>query len=78
MAPEQLRELLRRTPFRPFRLYTSGGQSYDVPGPEWMMVTNRTTALGVPGRSDDGDVVILIDNLHVTHTIPLTIEQPPA
>lgn len=71
MAPEQLREMIRHQPFRPFRLYLSGGQSYDVAGPEWLLVTRRTTALGIPGEAGDGELVVLLDNLHITHTEPL-------
>ncbi len=73
MAPEQLRTLLRRQPFQPFRVYMAGGQSYDVAGPEWMMVTGLTTALGIPGKAGDGDVVMLLDNMSITHTEPLPV-----
>jgi len=75
MAPEQLRELLRRQPFQPFRIFMSGGQTYDVAGPEWMLVTLRTTALGIPGESRDGERVMLLDNLHITHTEPIETEH---
>jgi hypothetical protein len=71
MPPEQLRELLRRQPFVPFRLFISSGDHLDVPSPEGMMVTSRMTAVGIPGQSGDGDIVATIDNLHITHTLPL-------
>lgn len=78
MGHEQLREWLRRTPFRPFRIQVSGGPSYDVAGPDWMMVTPRTTAVGVPGQAGDGEVVILIDNSHITTLEPLPAAPTPA
>jgi hypothetical protein len=74
MSHQKLREQLRRQPFQPFRLYLSGGQSYVVAGPEWMIVTRRTTALGLPGASGDGERVMLLDNLHITHTEPVDAE----
>lgn len=78
MSANDLRELLRRQPFQPFRFFTSGGQSYTVPSPGWMLVTTRTTALGVPGQAGDGERVLLFDNLHITHTEPIAAEAPPA
>ena len=77
MGHEQLREWLRRQPFRPFRIQVTGGQSYDVAGPEWMMVTPRTTAVGVPGQAGDGEVVILIDNSHIATLEPLPVAAGP-
>jgi hypothetical protein len=71
MGHMMLREWLRRTPFRPFRLHISGGETYEVPSPEWMMVTPQNTAVGIPGQAGDGDVVIVIDNSHITHVEPL-------
>ncbi len=70
MAPDVIRELLRQTPFRPFRVFLSGGQSYTVVGPEWLMVTGPTSVLGIPGESADGDRVIMLDNRSITHTEP--------
>ncbi len=76
MSHEDLRGLLQRTPFQPFRVFLSGGQTYSVAGPEWMLVTRRTTALGIPGESGDGERVLLLDNLHITHTEPIDAESP--
>ena len=76
MTQEQLRTYLQRAPFQPFRLYISSGHSYEVTSPEWMMVTPRMTALGIPGRSGDGEIVITIDNLHITHCEPTTMTTP--
>ncbi len=74
MAPDQLRELLRRQPFRPFRLIMSNGNTYDVMGPEWMLVTSRSSAVGFPGESGDGDVIHWIDNDHIAEAKPLDAE----
>jgi hypothetical protein len=34
MRPDAIRELLRKQPFRPFRVYVSDGATYDVAHPE--------------------------------------------
>ena len=78
MSPNDLRGLLRRAPFQPFRLFLSSGNSYDVAGPEWMMVTSATTALGIPGHAGDGDQVLLLDNFHITHIEPIPTITPAA
>ena len=67
MVSSQLRELLRNQPFRPFRLILSSGQTYDVPSPEWMLVTAATTAIGMPGVSGDGEIVSLLANEHIAN-----------
>lgn len=78
MSPDQLKTKLRERPFRPFRLYTTGGQHYDVPNPEWMLVLGQVTGVGVPGRSGDGELLVTIDNDHVTHLEPLIDGAPLA
>ena len=78
MAPEQLKLLLRATPFRPFRIYLASGHSYMVAGPEWLMVTGLTSALGLPGEAGDGDRILLLDNMSITHTEPADpLPAPP-
>ena len=73
MTQDQLRQWLRRTPFIPFRVHISSGDSYAVSSPDWMMVTPRYTSIGVPGESGDGDIIITIDNLHITHLVPTPV-----
>jgi hypothetical protein len=70
VAPDVLRQLLRADPFRPFRVFTASGNSYLIPGPEWMLVTSLTSAVGVPGEAGDGDRLILLDNMSITETAP--------
>ncbi len=38
MGAEQLRQILQKRPFRPFRLYVSDGATYDVSHPEVLAV----------------------------------------
>ena len=71
MSPESLRQLLRAQPFRPFRVHLASGHSYIVSSPEWMVVAAPTSALGLPGQAADGDRLILLDNMSITHTEPV-------
>ncbi len=71
MSPEALRQLLRVQPFRPFRVHLASRHSYIVAGPEWLVVTALTSALGVPGEAADGDRLILLDNMSITHSEPV-------
>lgn len=75
ISVEQLREALRREPFQPFRLVMSSGRMYEVTSPEWMMVLPRYTSVGVPGKSGDGEVVAVLDNLHITEIVPLQLAE---
>lgn len=74
MAPNDLRALLRRHPFKPFRLIMSNGNTYDIVGPEWMLVTFTTTAVAYPGESGDGEIMDLLDNNHIAEAKPLDAE----
>jgi hypothetical protein len=71
VSSEDLRKLIRRNPFHPFRIFMASGHSYDVSSSEWIMVTALTTALGIPGEAGDGDELMLLDNMSITHTEPL-------
>lgn len=70
MLADDLRQLLRVRPFRPFRLVLSSGNSYLVPDAEWVLVTTFTTAVGVPGEAGDGDRLVLLDNSSITEAQP--------
>lgn len=76
MHHSYLRHVLRRSPFRPFRLHITNGRTYDVLSPEWMLVYNLVSRVGVPGQVGDGDRLVDIDNWHITHLEPLP--TPPA
>ena len=78
MVAEELRSLLRQSPFVPFRVYMNSGHAYEVSSPEWMMVTEATTALGIPGKSGDGERLMLLSNINIRHTEPMSISPAAA
>lgn len=51
MIAETLKDLLTREPFRPFRIITSGGKSYDVMTPELLVAMRSELFIALP----DGD-----------------------
>lgn len=53
MSVRTFRELLAHRPFKPFRLVTSSGQSYDVRHPEMALLTTSDILVGT-GDADDG------------------------
>jgi hypothetical protein len=48
--PEELRDVTRRQPFRPFRIHVSDQSHYDVVHPDLMMIGERSIVIGIPGR----------------------------
>lgn len=80
MSPQEIRKMLRRSPFIPFRLHVSDQSHYDIVNSEMMVVSDRTTVivLARPGKvsfsEDHFDEPLLIDNLHVTRLEPLVPE----
>ncbi|HBI46776.1 MAG TPA: hypothetical protein DDY78_28575 [Planctomycetales bacterium] len=69
MRPDAIRKLLRKQPFRPFRVYVSDGAIYDVAHPEAAEVSAMMLIIevhpagfaGVPGER-----IAYISLIHVT------------
>lgn len=53
MTTMDFRHLLRRQPFKPFRLVMSSGESYEVRHPEMALVTKNDILVGTD-LGDDG------------------------
>ena len=74
MNHEDLRTLLRKQPFEPFRFYlTDGTTFYDVRHPEQCVVSRRTLGIAVSDNlaADVPDRVDLVAILHVARIEPL-------
>ncbi len=80
MTVQTFRDLLRRQPFKPFRLVMSSGQTYDVRHPEMAMLTRTDMLVGVDVEDDGVPAEFKICSLlHVTAVEPLgtpTVESP--
>jgi len=77
MRTEELRGLLKKVPFKPFRLYLSNGQSYDVTHPDLAVVGRNDVFIGLPsGDLPAGvyDRFAFVALMHINNIEPL----PPA
>ena len=74
MNPREILELLRRTPFQPFRVSLSSGESYVVSHPEQAFVDRFTLYVGLPspkGLAEPFEEVVKIAMLHVVSAAPV-------
>lgn len=80
MRSEDVREFLRRQPFRPFRLTLTDGRNYDVMHPELALLGRNVVAVGLvrPGAPEDvADRIVHVDLLHIMQIEDLETAQPP-
>src|SRR5688500_2625267 len=61
MNPEEIRELLAREPFQPFRVRATSGDSYDVQNPALAVAMKSRLFIAVP----DSDHWTLVPYLHI-------------
>lgn len=61
MTADELKELLKRTPFRPFRVVLSSGSMYEVTNPELVAVMKSEMFIAFPGE----DRWVFVPLLHV-------------
>lgn len=52
MTGNDIRNLLQRHPFEPFRVITADGTTYDVRHPDLVMVGLSSVIIGVPAETD--------------------------
>lgn len=74
MAPEKIKALLKRTPFKPFVLVLTNGDWHAVHHPELLWVTREVLGLGTarPGDAELlADRVIWLSPDHVMKIEPL-------
>jgi hypothetical protein len=78
MERESLKGLLRRRPFKPFRLFVSDGAAYEVRHPDLCMLAKTEAVIGLPPHpaSIDADRFAWIDLDHVTRVEPLDVPTP--
>jgi hypothetical protein len=72
--PEEIKRLLTRSPFVPFRVYTSDGRYLDVQHPEMAFLSRALLLVGRPVADPTKDIPERFDEvplLHVVRTEPL-------
>ena len=72
MRSEQVRKHWKKQPFEPFRIFLSDGAHYDVPHPDFGMVSARLVVVGIDGNGADmpGDFAFC-DPVHITRIEPI-------
>ncbi len=72
MRLNELREVLRKQPFEPFRIQLSYGQTHEVRHPEFASLTRTSVYVGIPSKRDGmPDRAVQVDLLHVVAIEPV-------
>jgi hypothetical protein len=77
MRPEDLRQVMRRRPFRPFRLHLLETTNFDIRHPEQLVVGHSTATIASPTPNTAipiGEYEVIVALLHLTKWEP----PPPA
>jgi hypothetical protein len=80
MTMNELRNALRLTPFRPFRVFVTDGGSYDVRHPDLCMIGPRIAVIGIPPAGQSEPILeryAVVDLIHVTRLEPLDSPLSP-
>ena len=78
MRANEIKEVLRRQPFQPFRIRLSTGQKYEVRHPEFVALTKTSLFVGEPASNDDfPDQMIQCDLMHVVAVEPIEMTRSP-
>jgi hypothetical protein len=76
MRPDDLRLLLQRRPFRPFRIHVHETTTYDIRHPEQGILTHSTLTVNLPSPGNLnhpflGEQEVIIALLHITKIVLL-------
>lgn len=71
---------VRQRPFTPFRIATSGGESFDITHPELIWVGRRDVHIGFADATDPVhyDQAVRVAIMHITTIRDLPVGAPPA
>jgi hypothetical protein len=72
MRPDDLKSMLDKRPFEPFRLLISGGQHADVMHPEMAIVGRSIVAVGEGRKGGVAERIVWYNLLHIVKIEPLT------
>ena len=78
MTPEDLRVLVKRRPFKPFRITMSTQEIFDVTHPDLMVVGRSMAALGIGKAGDNEPIaehIIWLDLDQIVHIQPLAAAE---
>ncbi len=78
MAPEDLRNTLKQTPFEPFRLVMTDGKFFEIRHPDLLLLGKRAAVVGLTGQPDQTlyEQTVKVDLLHIIRIEPLPSSLP--
>jgi hypothetical protein len=72
MRSEEIRGHLKRMPFRPIRVFVSDGSAYDIPHPDFMIVSRTEVVVALElGNDDMPERFAYVDPVHITRIEPI-------
>jgi len=72
MEADEIIGILRRQPFEPVRVHLSDGTVFEVWHPDQVMVSKRSSHVGVGGNGDRAfQRIVVVSNIHITHIEPV-------
>lgn len=79
MRRRVIKNLMRRTPFKPFAICVTNGDEFEVRHPEAAYLARLFLAVVRPSRPDssEGIDMVWIDYKHIVHCQPLTSKDIP-
>lgn len=78
MHRDELRSLLRRKPFRPFRITMTNDEKFEIYHPEMAIVAQSIVAVGLGRPNDpepDAQKVICLDLDQIVHIEPISNQR---
>lgn len=76
MAPKDILEVVRRTPFEPFRLVLADGAKYDINHPDQCMVMKKSVVIGEVSN-DVGGFIEWTININCWNVVRIEKAQAP-
>ncbi len=70
MSLVELRTIQYRKPFAPFIVSIPDGRTFTITAPTQMLVTHRTTVVGIPGPLGENDSFVLLNTQDIAVAEP--------
>lgn len=80
MRLEDVRAVMRATPFRPFRIYLSNGETYDIHHPDMLLATLGAVHINAPtpgGPANEYGAVRIVSLVYLMKIEYLPPAAPP-
>jgi len=65
MRPDDVREFTLKRPFKPYRICTTDGRTYDIGHPDQAIVLRSRVVIGVGGRNGIGERTEHVALIHI-------------